>query len=407
MKTFDLLRPLVEERGGVLLDSEDRELLVLDRFARGVLPLPRSLESPLQIDTVLSLVDRLYTRAQELASRKPRFTVHATIEDICDSEEIRSGLGWLLTYLTQATNCELVIHFSRPAEQWVPFLRWLYAAVGRCKTLRDHVILYGPFNLLDETVQEVFFGLGVRLGFVVGWWSGSDPRDANRIRSEVLRELAQYGFRIPVVCYVHADNIGLAQSLIEESLALNEHSGFSLPLVFHHPHYSFMDGQPELPEPADYCRLLKQIYQEIPYYDDVFFPVNELAWLVGHGGWCPESGVPAIVNLLTKPGKGVGFFRQIPAFARSWVGWIELRNVAGESVVSWLLDRHQSAFRWETNPFCKRCCWRYVCGGVDAWDVCSESAVSVLETACAYRKEFLEVFAHDKARLLLADMQMR
>jgi hypothetical protein len=70
MNTRDLLRPLIEDRGGVLLDWPGGELGLFDRLVRGVLPLPPSLEAAQQED-LLSLVDRLYSQGRAYALQTP------------------------------------------------------------------------------------------------------------------------------------------------------------------------------------------------------------------------------------------------------------------------------------------------------------------------------------------------
>ena len=81
-----------------------------------------------------------------------------------------------------------------------------------------------------------------------------------------------------------------------------------------------------------------------------FPPLNELAGIVGNGGWHRESDSPLTINLLATASKGIGLFRQIPAFARNWLDWTELKNVPDDSVVSVLVERHGAAFGGPQTP---------------------------------------------------------
>jgi hypothetical protein len=400
MNTTDLLRPLIEAQGGVLLDSADGELLLLDRFVRGLLPLPRSVEPSAQ-DELFTLVDRLYSRGEQQSGVEPAFTVHAAVEDLCADDAFRDTLSRLLGALAMAGPCDLTAQFSRPPADWLPFLRWLHKTLSQFDRLWNHVSLRGPFEPTDDTAKEGLFHMGVRAEFVTGWWDGYDSERAENLSGHALRDLARFGLRVPLVCYVHAGNVGQVRSLIEEGLELNEHSGFALPLVFHHPHYRFAPGQPAPPDAEAYRRLLAEVYNDFPCFDELFYPVNELARLVGSGGWIPGREAPARVNLLATPAGGVGMFRLIPAFARGGVGWEELARVEPPSLAGWLLDRHAQEFSWEANPFCDRCSWRYVCGGADGWDGRADSAAQVLRVACEHRKEFLDLFVREKAQFLL------
>jgi hypothetical protein len=96
-------------------------------------------------------------------------------------------------------------------------------------------------------------------------------------------------------------------------------------------------------------------------------------------------------------------FRLLPAFARSWIGRDSLAKVEGASLAASLLDHHRQTFRWESNPFCRACPWRYACGGADGWDGHSDSAPIALRLACEHRKQYLEFFAREKVKLLLPD----
>lgn len=400
MKTSELLRTWIEERGGVLLNSPEGELWLFDRLVRGVLPLPLSMEDSAQ-EELLSLVEQLYSRGEQQACSEPAVTVHVAVEDVCADEALQDRLSRLLGGLAGAGTCDFAAHFSRQPPDWLPFLRWLHKTLSRFDALFNRVILRGPFELTDDTAKEGLFGMGARAEFVTGWWDGCRPEEAGRLRGDVLRDLARFGLRTPMVCYVHAGNVERARSLIEEGLEWNEHSGFSLPLVCYHPHYRFAPGQPAPPEAASYRELLAQVYDDFPGYEELFSPVNELARLVGGGGWVAGREVPARLNLIATPAGGVGLFRLIPAFARAWVGWDDLDLVEPPRLTEFFLRRHAQAFSWEANPFCGRCSWRYICGGVDGWQDGGTAASEVLGAACDHRKVFLDIFVREKARFLL------
>ncbi len=220
MNTTDLLRPFIQAQGGVLLDSADGELLLFDRFVRGILPLPPSVEASAQ-DELFSLVERLYARGEQQSGDEPGFTVHAAVEDVCGDAAFRDRLSRLLGGLTMAGPCDLAAEFSRPPTDWLPFLRWLHKTLSQFDRLWNHVTLRGPFEQTDDTAKEGLFHMGVRAEFVTGWWDGYHSERAVGLSGDALRDLARFGLRVPLVCYVHAGNLGRARSLIEEGLELN------------------------------------------------------------------------------------------------------------------------------------------------------------------------------------------
>jgi hypothetical protein len=401
MKTAEVLGPAVRRLGGVVLSGRDDELYVLDRSARGVLPLPHVVESPSGRESALALFTELHERGQKLAERHAAFSLDTTLEDILSSPALRRGVAAAIRLLVAHAECRLSIHFSQPPADWTPILRWLYRIGGACSPRRPEINLCGPFDVMDETSKEALFAMGAVLGFSAGWRPGCNTADALQLPAEAIRDLARYGFRIILVYYVHADSPPYARSIIREGLVLNEHSGFSVPVLFCHPNYAFDACQPALPSASAYSRLLSDIYHEFPCYDDVFFPINELAKCVGHGGWDGQADVPAVVRLAAHPESGLGMYRQVPSLARNWQGWDDLARIPEDIFTTSLLESHRKAFAWDENRFCGSCSWRYLCGGIDGWHRTPEPEHGKLAVGCEYRKVFLEVFAQERAQALL------
>jgi hypothetical protein len=396
-ETRAVVLPLLEPGRDLVLGSPDGSLLAVDGHARWALALPGTLDSPEQAEQVAALIRTWVARAGEADRQSPPgYTVHATLAAVYEATAVRRGLEQLLGALVPAGPTELMLHFSRPPADWLPVTRWLFRLVERHEQLAGRVWVRGPFGLLDGEVQEVFIGIGCRLGFVIGWGDPAGDRSGRPWR-EALRALARFGFRVPAVCYIHAGNVREARRLIEEALEANEHSGFALPLVFHHPDYTFGPGQPPPPPAGAYAELLAHCYRDYPDYDDLFVPVADLAGLMGGPSWCGPHGVPARVQVLAGR-EGPGVFRQIPALARPWLGWEGLASTDPGGLVARLLEFYRGQFAWEANPFCGGCGWRWLCGGQDAWPGGPAAPQAALEAGCAYRKLFLESFAWQKWR---------
>jgi hypothetical protein len=193
---------------------------------------------------------------------------------------------------------------------------------------------------------------------------------------------------------------------IEEACEANEHSGFSLPLVFHHPAYMFAPDQPPAPDAEAYAALLVKAYRDYSHYDDVFQPVAELTDAVAQGGWCQVRNSPTDIRLFVTL-DGVGVFRQIPALACPWAGWDRILTTDPALLGPDLVAAASRLFAWEGNAFCRGCAWRFVCGGIDAWSGGSQVPSAALRAGCEYRTLFLPELLFEKGQRTadaLADM---
>lgn len=114
MRTADLLDPVVALRGGWVDELSADETALVDPFGRGVLPLPAMIETEIQREAMLELVERLYARGGEAALRDPAFVLHACVEDVCASGAVREGLCRLAVSLAKTSGCHLKISFARP-----------------------------------------------------------------------------------------------------------------------------------------------------------------------------------------------------------------------------------------------------------------------------------------------------
>jgi hypothetical protein len=86
-----------------------------------------------------------------------------------------------------------------------------------------------------------------------------------------------------------------------------------------------------------------------------------------------------------------------------WLDWGSLLSREPEALAENLLLFHRRHFAWEENAYCGSCCWRYVCGGIDAWPGHSALPAGVLDAGCHHRKLFLESLAWEKRELVVAD----
>jgi hypothetical protein len=326
------------------------------------------------------------------APARIRFTLYAALEAVYQSANMRDGVDYLIGSLGPRGQVRLLLYFAAPPPSWRPAALWLADLAERYPGPVGRFVLEGPFRPIPESDMLLLHQAGCQLSVVAGWPAGPEGW-----RPDVLRDLARFGFRAPLICYVDAGNIEVVPSWIEEACEASEHSGFSLPLVFQHPAYTFAPSQPPGPDAEAYAALLVKAYHDYSHYDDVFQPVAELTDAVAHGGWCRVRNAPADIRLALNQ-DGAGVFRQIPAQARPWAEWNRILTADPALLGPSLVKTAATLFAWEGNAFCRSCAWRFVCGGIDGWPGRTELPSDTLRAGCEYRKLFLPELLFEKGQ---------
>ncbi len=297
------------------------------------------------------------------------------------------------------------IHFGSSLPD-IGFVRDFVRLIRKCqeKSRRCHFVLSGHF--CDTHANEIIelFDYGVNLQFVVGWWPGCPPDMYVSLQSELLRQIAELGYRIPLRCYVHKENVRQIANAIPDGLRANYESGFSLPLICSSPFYvSKHSENPNPPNSEDYLELLVHSFENYRQHDDVMEPIVELTETVVHGGWHGVLDVPTRINLLVKPGAGFGVYLQLPEYAIPWLNARDITSCDIDDLFDDLLDFYKKTFAWDKNGFCNKCPWRHICGGLDYVEERLKSITTPYETVCNHRLFFLQFLTHLKYREHLAN----
>lgn len=379
----------------LVLSGSDGSLRVLDKSARVACDVPA--DGMRDEEAVAAEIEGVLSASADSRGEPPiRLRVNVVSEALA-LDGVGRALAVLAEFLKPQAAVQLVLHFAEPPQQWEPVLSLVKSLRETVSQPKDLAIrATGPFAATGEGEMESLFDLGVRVSFAAGWAQDAEPRFGRDVDMAALREFSRFGFRAPVAWHVHANNITEIEDRLPETLDSNYSSGFSLPLASCSPYYRIDEGRPELPDAAEYCRLLVRTYRQYPYYDDVLFPLNELALLVRDGGWHFELDIPAMIQMLVGSNGQVVLYRQTPASGVSWTGISEVAAGQPESLREDVLERAAEAWQWQKNPYCRQCCWRYICGGLDVSVPLSEAA-GQMDPMCEYRKLFLEHFALARA----------
>lgn len=325
-----------------------------------------------------------------------RLSIHLVYEAV-KLEGVAYALAALVKFLETNVSARIIIHSNQSVFDYAPIL-------SLAKSLREDfkfgkevgIQLAAPFGEYREAEMEALFNLGVHIKYASGWIQGCSADQIPAINAGVLRSLSEFGFRVPIEWYVHENNIQIFETKIQNLLIVNFSAGFSLPLVSQNPYYQFTSDSPNLPDALAYCQLLVQTYKEYPYYDDVFHPLNILALLVKECGWFSRLNIPTAINFILGENGQIGLFRQSPALSQYWASISEVLATPLDELRNQFLHFISDAWKWENVPYCRECCWRHICGGLDP---ASNGGLSrdTLDTMCGYRKLFLEHFANLRA----------
>jgi hypothetical protein len=322
-----------------------------------------------------------------------RVTIHLVHEAI-ELQHAASGVAALSEFLGPNVFTTIIIHTNQSVFDYSPVCCFVKALrVNFNVAERVGIQLVAPFGEYREAEMQMLFDLGVRIRYAAGWIS---PEQIAIIDPNVLRGLSEFGFRVPILWYVHENNIESFESSIQNLLITNFSSGFSLPLICQNPYYQFEPGFPNLPDAVSYCELLTRMYQNYPHFDDIFQPLSFIALLARNGGWISQFNIPSLLHLIVDKNGELGLFRHSPALAERWCAISDVQQGPPAQLREQFLHFAASSWNWEKNVYCRECHWRHVCGGLDP-----ESNFKLdrdkLDTLCGYRKLFFEHFANLRA----------
>lgn len=383
---FAAIRGRLRHLEAVVLAGSGGSLRVLAKSGRVAFDLP--LRGGEDEETIAKQIEELLSNSTISRPERPIRLCLIVQSEALGLNDTYRALATLVGFLGPQAVAEVLLCFSGPATEWrraLPKIRVLREVVGGNVGIR----VTGSFGPVSEDEMELLFALGVGITFEAGcsWLHGGVDLDL-----EVLRVFATFGFRVPVAWHVHESNIAEIEDKLDGVLASSCCSGFSLPLVSTSPFYRFDEGFPPLPDAAQYCQLLVRSYKRYPHYDDFFFPVNELALLIGNGGRHDGFDAPSFVRVLVGGDGQIGLYRQTPALASAWSNVSEVVRCREDELRHSFWRLVSGEWPWANHSYCRECVWRRICGGLEP-PVCDDMATREVDSMCWYRKLFLEHFA--------------
>ena len=267
---------LVREHDGHFYDYDEDGVLLLDKTSKRIMHLANSENAEdieRQVPDVLdffSKIDEPQTEGDSPAPTLPCVFVDVECCYIEDHQTLENILADIVPLLKEHS-VYLRIHFDIPKPSWSDFFRhFIECCVNTFKENHPVFHLCGTFAPISEADKEFLFVHNFRLFYVHDIASADTP--FSTLDQQIITDVAEYGFRMPLLWCVQEKNIDILPEIIEEAMKLNYHAGFALPPV----QDSIFPTTDAMPSFECYLSLLINVYQKHPHYDEVLIPLNTL-----------------------------------------------------------------------------------------------------------------------------------
>jgi hypothetical protein len=280
------IKEFVSENNGSLYNYNQEGFLVLDCTGRYIKWIP-PLDSNNTTDDVIQQLQFFFS--SEIHANRNISNERISFEKItCLDVDLYvcADLNQQTNFLTELENILidksiiLRFHFNAGCDDCVKYLSPIV------KTFHDlinksHLTLqlHGFFESIKGYSMEFLFNNHIQLYHV------DNDLEFSSFSQNAVKDLAEFGFRVPIVWYVSSQNIDSIITRIDESMAINYNSGFSLPLASE----SLFNDRPKNPSQSKYLKLLTEVYKKYPFYDDVLYPLNFTHWNSLVGRPCDQS----------------------------------------------------------------------------------------------------------------------
>lgn len=339
----------LECKGAIVLEDTDDQFLVVDAYHPWF-----AVRVPWGDPDAFQRLEKLKADANE-SSKEIRELCEITYvgswppsKEACDAiDEAGKRYG------PKATR--LIIHFSDPETDLVEGLNHFVGPDTRCTAE-----FLGPLPNLDEDDVAHLISRGVSVRQTAGWPLNNVP-DLDRIS-----QVSELGLRVPVVWYVHRENIAQVLESANTMLFTNYNAGVAFEPICAHPQFT-LDAIDFVPSAEDYSEMLIDAYKQFRHYDDVFEPLRSLIRNLQYGGWNRELGHGLPIRIRIDGSGELYEYRQLPWRSSTDV---EVPHDAGLQLAE---------------P-CHACRWKATCGG------CEQTDPQLFDLICEYRMLYLEFF---------------
>jgi hypothetical protein len=386
---------IVDKNEDIFIDYHQKGILIWEKSGYHKKHLPPEVSEVLaqqEIDAFYNDVDKYFNELSNAPDRLPE-QLHITVYIKIDDTQTIFSNNILYSFLKKMSEKQIVqtiFCFQKPSLDWKFALTSFFSNLSeRIQSGTLHITLCGTFRKTSIEDMEFLLEHNVRLQHVI-----QNSKDFAFDR-DVLFHHADFGFRIPAIWYVHADNIDdISFERIDDTMFSNYNSGFGVPLVSNNIFYQTSNFS--LPDASQYLKLLSDIYKKYPYYDDVLFPLSSMAILCYSNGYSRFLNITRNIQLLIDNDEDISFLGHTPFWSVHWLSWKELNSIHEDVFTKMLCDYAELQKRCRLKK-CQQCQWKYICGGEYSM---TPNKIEPLNIICRQHDFFFKIFLWQRHQVI-------
>jgi len=242
------------------------------------------------------------------------------------------------------------------------------------------IVIDGSFSCPSEATMDFLSQQDVILRYVLGAALGYSGNLSIQ-QKETLKTTSNYGLRVPVLFYWAGEDPLLVKEILEEALILNAASGIIILPAFLSPHCNPEDLDGRI-KAAGFDSVVSYLYSDNSLSEFIDEPLIDIEERLSD-----SDHINRLCAVIDDRGQ-IRPFRTFPfAIQRN-------DDVTYDSKKSLELLSHPT--RVPVWSQCKRCVWKYVCGGIDTFSGVHERYhKGLFEIWCQYRQTYLRKIIGD------------
>lgn len=392
MPMLSSLSKIVSSYNGIMVDYDSKGLLILDRTGSHILHLHHNNMCYKDVENVhkfFSEIEHSSKKHYELElMESPSSLDLIVLLEVFETPLYINLLLKTILMLCQNHIVTLRIYFGERQVCWKDTLFYLFSNLREtCDQNKLFIGLCGTFEKMTNDDKDFLSSYNVILNYEISHGNYS-PESARA----VIHDIADAGFRIPVIWYIHDENISSILDEVDDWMFVNYNSGFSTPLFTSRICYASNASVLRLPPIEKYQKLLIEIYRRYPFYDQTMFPLlsyhtKSLRRLDRDNNLA--SSISFIVST-----KGFSLYNEISCKTVFWKKFEDMIISDGHSFVKQAIRFISNIRKKQLYAPCPSCIWESFCGGSFTHE-CDE----IIRYNCQLMKFFIKVFLWQRYRM--------
>ncbi len=263
------LESSIRDHTAHLFDYGEEGFLVLEKTGKLLAHVPASL-SPDSLDRLHEFFKE--TDQLEIPPQSVAVQVDVDPTTLIENRQTASFCDAVKT-LSEVRNATIRFHFEKAPDAFSVVMSPFVSVAYEKRVIYQ---IHCPFTKQGEAEKEFLFSSRVRLFHL------AESDFIKSASSDAVEDLAEFGFRIPLIWHIDTANVGVLFPVIGDAMIFNYDSGFALPPASE----SFFPRKRPDPKIHQYWAFLIECYKKYPHYDEVFYPFNTS---ISHEAFAPEN----------------------------------------------------------------------------------------------------------------------